>query len=50
MATDRFTLRLGESDDYKREQLIARIERVVEKMTLPGLGALSYDLVTKGVL
>lgn len=50
MATDRFTSRLGESDDYKREQLIARIERVVEKMMLPELEALSYDLFTKGFL
>lgn len=43
-------MRLTDNDDYKREQLIKKIEHAVENMTLKELEAVSYDLFTKGYL
>lgn len=50
MATNRFTSRLSETDDYKRDRLIKQIEHAVENMTLGELEAVSYDLFTKGYI
>ncbi len=40
----------GESDEYKREQFIKKIEHAVEHMTVKELEAVAYDLFTKGYL
>ena len=50
MKTDRFTSRLGQSDDYRRQQLIDRIEHAVGRLSLPQLEALAYDMFAKGYL
>nr|MBP7472332.1 hypothetical protein [Prevotella sp.] len=50
MATNRFTSRLSESDDYKRTILIQKIEHAVEKMSIAELEAVSYDMFTKGYI
>ena len=39
--------RFGQSDDYRREELIRIIEHSVEKLTLQELEALYYDMSTK---
>lgn len=49
MATT-FTNRLSDDNEYKREELIRKIEHAVEGMTLKELEALSYDMFTKGYL
>ena len=36
-----------QSDDYRRDELIRKIEHAIEKLTLPELEALFYDLSTK---
>ena len=43
-----FTSRL--SDDFKRDEMIRKIEHSVEQMTLSELEALSYDMFTKGYM
>lgn len=45
-----FHNRLGDDTDYKRSELIRKIERAVERMSLSELEALSYDMFTKGYL
>jgi len=50
MTTDRFTSRLSQTDEYKRDMLIQKIEHALEKMTLGELEAVSYDLFTKGYI
>lgn len=45
-----FHHRLSDDDEYKRSELIRKIERAVERMTLKELEALSYDMFTKGYL
>ena len=50
MASNRFTSRLSDNDNYKREELIRKIEHAVEQLTLSELEALSYDMFTKGYL
>lgn len=45
-----FTDRLSDDNDYKREELIKKIEHALEQMTLKELEALSYDMFTKGYL
>ena len=42
-----YTERFGQSDDYRREELIRIIEHSVEKLTLAELEALYYDMTTK---
>lgn len=42
--------RLTDDSDYKRDQLIRKIEHAVEGMTLKELEAVAYDLFTKGYL
>ena len=42
--------RFGQSDDYRREELIRKIERSVESLTLQELEALYYDMSTKNYI
>ena len=42
--------RFGQSDDYRREELIRIIEHSVENMTLQELEALYYDMSTKNYI
>jgi len=42
--------RFGQSDDYRREELIRVIEHAVENLTLPELEALYYDMSTKNFI
>ena len=48
--SNRFTSRLSDNDDYKRDELIRKIEHAVEHMALSELEALSYDMFTKGYI
>lgn len=50
MTPNRFTRRLNNDDEYRRAELIKRIEHAVEGLSLAELEALSYDLITKGYL
>ena len=50
MTTNRFTARLSDSDDYRRELLIQKIAHAVEQLKLSELEALSYDMFTKGYM
>lgn len=45
-----FYNRLSDDNDYKREELIKKIEHALGQMTLKELEALSYDMFTKGYL
>lgn len=45
-----FTDRLSDDNDYKREELIKKIEHALGQMTLKELEALSYDMFTKDIL
>ena len=45
-----YTSRFGQSDDYRREELIKAIERSVERLTLQELEALYYDMSTKNYI
>ena len=45
-----FTDRLSYDNDYKREELIKKIEHALGQMTLKELEALPYALFTKGYL
>ena len=42
--------RLCEDSDYRREELIRKIEYAVEHMATKELEALSYDMFTKGYI
>ena len=48
--SNRFTSRLSGNEDFKREELLRKIEHAVENMTLSELEALSYDMFTKGYI
>lgn len=48
--TKTFSSRLVDDTDYRREQLISKIEYAIEKMNLKELEALSYDMFTKGYI
>ena len=48
--SNRFTSRLSDNDEFKRDELIRKIEHSVEHMTLAELEALSYDMFTKGYI
>ena len=37
-------------NDYRREELIRKINHAIERMTLKELEALSYDMFTKGYI
>lgn len=45
-----YTGRFGQSDDYRREELIRIIEHSVENLTLQELEALYYDMSTKNYI
>ena len=45
-----YTGRFGQSDDFRREELIRKIEHSVENLTLQELEALYYDLSTKNYI
>ena len=40
----------GQSDEYRREELIRVIEHSLEKLTLQELEALYYDMTTKSYI
>lgn len=42
--------KLTDTEEYKRDQLIKKIEHAVEHMRLAELEAVSYDLFVKGYL
>ena len=42
--------RFGQSDDFRREELIRIIEHSVESLTLQELEALYYDMSTKNYI
>ncbi len=46
MTTDRFSS-FEVSDDYRRDELVRLIEHSVERLKLPELEALYYDMLTK---
>lgn len=50
MMSNRFTSRLDDNADYKRQELIHKIEHAVEHLSLSELEALSYDMFTKGYM
>ncbi len=45
-----YTDRFGQSEEYRREELIRKIENSVEKLTLQELEALYYDMSTKNYI
>lgn len=45
-----YTGRFGQSEDYRREELIRVIEHSLEKLTLQELEALYYDMSTKSYI
>ena len=45
-----YTGRIGQSEEYRREELIRIIEQSVEKLTLPDLEALHYEMITKNYI
>ena len=45
-----YTSTFGQSEEYRREELIHVIEHSVEKLTLQELEALYYDMSTKNYI
>ncbi len=45
-----YTGRFGQSEEYRREELIRIIEHSVERLTLQELEALYYDMSTKNFI
>ena len=45
-----YTGRFGQTDDYRREELIRIIEHSVENLTLQELEALYYDMSTQNYI
>ena len=45
-----YTSRFGQSEEYRREELIRKIEHSVENLTLQELEALYYDMATKNYI
>ena len=45
-----YTGRFGQTDDFRREELIQKIEHSVENLTLQELEALYYDMSTKNYI
>ena len=45
-----YTGHFGQSEEYRREELIRVIEHSVEKLTLQELEALYYDMSTKNYI
>ncbi|MCR5130302.1 MAG: hypothetical protein K6C10_02430 [Prevotella sp.] len=42
--------RFGQTDEFRRDELIRIIEHSVEQLTLPELEALYYDMSTKNYI
>lgn len=42
-----YTSRFSQSDDYRRDELIRKIEHALQKLTLQELESLYYDMSTK---
>ena len=45
-----YTGRFGQSEDFRRDELIRKIEHSVENLTLQELEALYYDMATKNYI
>jgi hypothetical protein len=45
-----YTGRFGQSEDYRRDELIRKIEHSLENLTLQELEALYYDMSTKNYI
>ena len=45
-----YTGRFGQADDFRREELIRKIEHSLESLTLQELEALYYDMSTKNYI
>jgi len=45
-----YTSNILHSDDYKREELIRKIEHSLQKLTLQELESLYYDMSTKNYI
>ena len=45
-----YTGRLEQSEDYKREELIRKIEHSIKNLSLQELEALYYDMSTKNYI
>ena len=45
-----YTGRFGQSDEFRREELIRKIEHSLESLTLSELEALYYDMSTKNYI
>ena len=45
-----YTGRFGQSDNYRRDELIRKIEHSLESLTLQELEALYYDMSTKNYI
>jgi hypothetical protein len=45
-----YTGRFGQSDDYRREELIQKIEHALKNLTVQELEALYYDMSTKNYM
>ena len=45
-----YTGRFGQTDDYRRDELIRKIEHSLESLTLQELEALYYDMSTKNYI
>lgn len=50
MKTDRFTAGRDSDDEYRRQELTAKIERAVKLLSVAQLEALAYDMFAKGYL
>ena len=48
--TQIFTNHISDDNEYRRTEMIHKIERAVERMTTKELEALAYDMFTKGYL
>lgn len=45
-----YTSRFGQSDEYRREELLRKIEHSLQKLTLQELESLYYDMSTKNFI
>lgn len=45
-----YTLQFGQSDEFRRDELIRALEHSISKLTLQELEALYYDMTTKNYI
>lgn len=45
-----YTSHFGQSDEYRREELLRKIEHSLQKLTLQELESLYYDMSTKNYI